>query len=92
VAARGASSLLLYESPQSTVHASGVYVEVTGVLEAKVDLLALHDSQLSRSRAVSPEAVRARAVLHGLRFGVGAAEVFQPMAFAWAVGAGTRYR
>lgn len=82
IATRNVPSVLLYESPRSKVLCTGVFVDVTEIFDRKLELINIHASQVSRNRNVGCDAIRARAVLHGVRCGVTYAEAFTALRFA----------
>ncbi|HEX8581293.1 MAG TPA: PIG-L deacetylase family protein [Acidimicrobiales bacterium] len=74
---RRVPKVLLYETLTTTRAFSPThYVDVSAVLEAKLDLLGCHASQVEAGR-VRTAAVRARAAVRGDEAGVAAAEAFQ---------------
>ncbi|KPI13468.1 LmbE family protein [Actinobacteria bacterium OK074] len=86
IATRNLSSVLLFESPRSPLLSSGIAVDISTVVGRKADLLSAHVSQVKDRRELSDEAVRARALLHGTRFGYDYAEVFTPLRFGLPFG------
>jgi LmbE family N-acetylglucosaminyl deacetylase len=82
-AARNVTSLLLFESPRSLLSTSSIFIDVSPVLDKKIALLANHASQGARSHLIDGQAVRARAMTHGLRCGLHFAEAFEPVRFEW---------
>jgi LmbE family N-acetylglucosaminyl deacetylase len=60
-----------------------VFVDISDVIEKKLELVGCHESQTSRGRLVSEDAVRARATLHGIHAGFEFAELFEPVRLAW---------
>lgn len=85
IAARELPAVLLYESPRSAVLSAGIFVDISDVMDKKIELLKAHESQVSRNRNVGEEAIRARAVLHGMQFNVPAAEVFNALRCQWPI-------
>jgi LmbE family N-acetylglucosaminyl deacetylase len=85
IATRNVPTVLLYESPRSTVLSSGIFVDVTEVIEKKIELVNIHASQVARNRNMGDEAIHARAVLHGVRCGVPHAEAFGALRFDWRI-------
>lgn len=84
VAARNIGSLLLFESPRSPALATGVFVDISNAFAEKLALVACHQSQVSRSRLLTQEAITARAILHGIHAGVQFAELFEPVRLVWS--------
>jgi LmbE family N-acetylglucosaminyl deacetylase len=83
IAGRDVRSLLLFESPRSPALTTGVVVDIGDFIEDKIELVACHKSQIIRRRALGEEAVRARAILHGIQSGFNFAEQFEPVRFTW---------
>jgi len=88
IATRRHANVLLFESPRSPLLSSGIAVNIGSVIREKTDLLSTHASQVRGRTELADEAVRARAHLHGTRFGYGYAEMFVPLRFALPLGAG----
>ena len=76
-AARDISSLLLFESPRSSLSARGVFVDISSVIDDKVDLLHCHGSQLIKSPFLSINLLKARSAIHGAQIGAEFAERFE---------------
>jgi LmbE family N-acetylglucosaminyl deacetylase len=85
VAARNIGSVLLFESPRSPALATGIFVDISEVFTEKLALVACHQSQTSRSRLLTEDAIRARAILHGIHAGVQLAELFEPVRLTWNI-------
>jgi LmbE family N-acetylglucosaminyl deacetylase len=84
-AARRAPRILCYESPTSIEFVSGFYVDVAGLVEAKLDLIRCHMSQVLKNGLVDLEAVEAQARFRGFTGRVRQAESFEPARFTWAI-------
>ena len=82
-AARRASRVLLFESPTSRGFRPVVFVDVDAHLEAKMDLLRAHMSQVLKNGLVDLEAVAAQARYHGFRARIRHAEAFESDRFLW---------
>lgn len=88
-AARRTRRVLLFESPTSVAFRPAVYVDIAGHVEAKLDLLRAHMSQVLKNGLVDLEALEAQARYHGFRARVRHAEAFETERFLWSVGAGS---
>lgn len=82
-AARRARRVLLYESPTTTSFDPVVYIDVATLVEAKLDLLRAHMSQVLKNGLVDLEAVEAQARYHGFRGRMRNAEAFEAERFVW---------
>jgi LmbE family N-acetylglucosaminyl deacetylase len=82
-AARRMRQVLLYESPTSTQFGPSVYVDVARFIEAKMDLLRAHMSQVLKNGLVDLEALEAQARYHGFRARLRYAEAFATDRFLW---------
>ncbi|MBO1330798.1 PIG-L deacetylase family protein [Streptomyces sp. VRA16 Mangrove soil] len=82
IATRRHANVLLYESPRSALLSSGIAVNISVVMAQKLALLSAHTSQIREGTELDAESVRARALVHGRRFGCGFAEIFTPLRFA----------
>ena len=82
-AARRASRILMYESPTSAVFEPAIFVDIGMVVEAKLDLLRAHVSQVLKNGLVDLEAVQAQARYQGFRARVRYAEAFATERFLW---------
>jgi LmbE family N-acetylglucosaminyl deacetylase len=80
-AARRARRVLLFESPTSVRFAPSVYLDIAGYVEAKIDLLRAHMSQVLKNGLVDLEALEAQARYHGFRARVRYAEAFETERF-----------
>ncbi|HKR51570.1 MAG TPA: PIG-L deacetylase family protein [Pseudonocardiaceae bacterium] len=89
IAARGQRNVLLFESPRSPVLSTGIAVDVSDFIQEKAELLSQHASQTATSPELREKAIRARALLHGLRFGCEYAEIFTPLRFSLPFGMGS---
>jgi LmbE family N-acetylglucosaminyl deacetylase len=76
-AARKLSRVLLYESPTCQGFAPTVYVDVAGQVEAKLDLVRAHMSQVLKNGIVDLEAIEAQARYRGFQARVRWAEAFE---------------
>ncbi|GAY09550.1 PIG-L deacetylase family protein [Pseudonocardia sp. N23] len=85
-AARRARRVLLYESPTTTDFSPVVYIDVATLVEAKLDLLRAHMSQVLKNGLVDLEAVEAQARYHGFRGRLRNAEAFESDRFVWDLG------
>ena len=83
-AARRASRVLSYEAPTSIGFQPAVYTEVTGLVEAKLDLIRCHMSQVLKNGLVDLEVVEAQARFRGFAGRVRHAEAFEAHRFTWA--------
>ena len=86
-AARRLSRVLCYESPTSLAFNPTVYVDVAGLVEAKLDLIRCHVSQVLKNGLVDLEAVEAQARYRGFSGRLKYAEAFEAQRFHWAPGA-----
>ena len=82
-AARRLSRVLGYESPTSQGFSPGLYVDVSGRLEDKLELLRAHVSQVLKNGLVDLPAVEAQARYHGFNARVSQAEAFESHRFVW---------
>ena len=85
-AARRTRRVLLFESPTSVQFAPSVYLDIAGHVEAKLDLLRAHMSQVLKNGLVDLEALEAQARYHGFRARVRHAEAFETERFLWDLG------
>ncbi|MET7477438.1 PIG-L deacetylase family protein [Streptomyces sp. NPDC005648] len=81
VATRNVANVLLFESPNSPKLETGIGVNISSVIQQKIELLAVHASQVSKRRALQAESVRSKAHGHGLAIGCDYAEMFHPLRF-----------
>ncbi|BBC38367.1 hypothetical protein SGFS_096610 [Streptomyces graminofaciens] len=86
IAARQLANVLLFESPRSPLLSSGIGVNIGSVIKEKATLLSTHASQVRTRPELRSKSVRARAFLHGTRFGCDFAEMFVPLRFALPLG------
>ncbi|HEV8295719.1 MAG TPA: PIG-L deacetylase family protein [Acidimicrobiales bacterium] len=84
-ATRRTSRVLQYESPTSIDFRPTVYVDVAAELEAKMDAIRAHISQVLKNGLVDLEALEAQARYHGFRARVRYAEAFETERFLWDV-------
>ncbi len=84
-AARRLSRVLRYESPTTTSFLPSVYVDIDSYLDAKVDLICAHVSQVLKNGLVDVEAIRAQARYYGFRARLHLAEAFETDRFVWDV-------
>lgn len=82
-ATRRASRVLLFESPTTTAFEPVIYVDIAGLVEAKLDLLRAHMSQVLKNGLVDLDALEAQARYHGFRARVRNAEAFESERFLW---------
>lgn len=82
-AARRFCRVLLYEAPTSQGFSPSVYVDVAQLVEAKLDLLRAHVSQVLKNGLVDLEAVEAQARYRGFQARIRHAEAFQVERFLW---------
>jgi LmbE family N-acetylglucosaminyl deacetylase len=84
-AARRMRQVLLYESPTSIQFSPSIYVNVAAFIEAKMDLLRAHMSQVLKNGLVDLEALEAQARYHGFRARLRYAEAFATDRFLWDI-------
>lgn len=82
-ATRRASRVLLFESPTSVSFTPVIYVDIATLVEAKIDLLRAHMSQVLKNGLVDLDALEAQARYHGFRARVRHAEAFESERFLW---------
>lgn len=82
-AARRSCRVLMYEAPTSQNFSPSIYVDVSGLVEPKVDLLRAHVSQVLKNGLVDLEAVEAAARYRGFQARVRHAEGFRAERFLW---------
>ena len=85
-AARRVSRVLCYESPTSERFAPAFYVDVAGFVEAKLDLIRAHLSQVLKNGLVDLDAIEALARVRGFEGRIRHAEAFEVGRFAWDLG------
>ena len=76
-ACRRLSRILMYEAPTSVSFAPSVFVDLNGLVEAKVDLLRAHVSQVLKNGLVDLEAIEAQARYRGFQARLRQAEAFE---------------
>lgn len=84
-AARRAQRVLCYESPTSLKFAPTHFVNVAGLVEAKLGLIRAHLSQVMKNGLVDLEAVEAQARFRGFQARVRHAEAFEASRFVWDI-------
>jgi LmbE family N-acetylglucosaminyl deacetylase len=82
-ASRRASRVLMYESPTSVMFEPTIFIDIGMFVEAKLDLLRAHVSQVLKNGLVDLEAVQAQARYYGFRARVRYAEAFASERFLW---------
>ena len=82
-ACRRVNRILLYESPTSLAFEPSVFVDVKGLVDAKLDVLRAHMSQVLRNGLVDLEAVEAQARFRGFQARLRWAEAFESDRFVW---------
>lgn len=80
-ATRRASRVLLFESPTTVTFAPVIYVDIATLVEAKLNLLRAHMSQVLKNGLVDLDALEAQARYHGFRARVRNAEAFESERF-----------
>lgn len=86
-AARGASRVLMYETPSTRRFAPTVFVDAAAHLEGKLAALRAHMSQVLKNRMVDLDAVRAQARYRGFQARLRHAEGFETDRFTWDLSA-----
>jgi LmbE family N-acetylglucosaminyl deacetylase len=86
-ACRRLCRVLMYESPTSAAFSPSVFVDAKGLVEAKVDVLRAHVSQVLKNGLVDLEAVEAQARYRGFQARVRQAEAFEVDRFVWDLAA-----
>jgi LmbE family N-acetylglucosaminyl deacetylase len=86
-ACRRISNVLCYESPTTIDFSPDVFVDADGRVEAKVDLLRAHMSQVLKNGLVDLEGVEAQARYRGFTARLRWAEAFESHRFVWDLGA-----
>lgn len=84
-AARKAQRVLCYESPTSLRFSPTHFVDVEGLVEAKLGLIRAHLSQVMKNGLVDMEAVEAQARFRGFQARVRHAEAFEATRFVWDI-------
>jgi LmbE family N-acetylglucosaminyl deacetylase len=85
-AARRSTRVLRYESPTTTAFTPNLFVDIAEHLEAKIDLICAHVSQVLKNGLVDVEAIRAQARYYGFKARVHHAEGFETDRFLWDLG------
>lgn len=80
-AGRGSQRILQFESPSAIAFEPTVFVDISHVLNRKVQAVACHDSQVASSRMVNLDYIRGQALYRGFQARVEAAEGFLPVRF-----------
>ena len=89
-AARRTQRMLCYESPTSLGFSPTHFVDVDGLVEAKLGLIRAHLSQVMKNGLVDLEAVEAQARFRGFQARVRHAEAFEATRFVWDIPRHTR--
>jgi LmbE family N-acetylglucosaminyl deacetylase len=84
-AARRTQRVLCYESPTSLGFSPTHFVDVDGLVEAKLGLIRAHLSQVMKNGLVDLEAVEAQARFRGFQARVRHAEAFEATRFVWEI-------
>ena len=82
-AARRSCRILMYESPTTQGFSPSVFIDIAGLVEAKLDLVRAHMSQVLRNGLVDLEALEAMARARGFQARVKQAEAFSTERFLW---------
>lgn len=85
-AARRSSRVLGYETPTSLDFAPQLFVDVAGSVQAKLDLIRAHGSQVLKNGLVDLDAVEAQARYRGFQGRLHQAEAFEVERFVWDLG------
>jgi len=85
-ACRRATRVLHYESPTTTGFDPTLFVDIAGLVEAKLDLIRAHVSQVLKNGLVDLEAVEAQARYRGFNARRRYAEGFELSRFHWDLG------
>ena len=88
-AARRTQRVLCYESPTSLRFSPTHFVDVDGLVEAKLGLIRAHLSQVMKNGLVDLEAIEAQARYRGFQARVRNAEAFEATRFVWDIPART---
>lgn len=78
-AARKVASILTYDAPSSLRFQPTVFVDISSVIDKKVDALLCHASQVAASEMVNAHRTRAQAISRGHEARCEAAEAFEPI-------------
>lgn len=84
-AARKSQRVLSYETPTSLGFSPTHFVDVEGLVEAKLGLIRAHLSQVMKNGLVDLEAVEAQARFRGFQARVRHAEAFEATRFLWDI-------
>ena len=84
-AARRTQRVLCYESPTSLGFSPTHFVDVDGLVEAKLGLIRAHLSQVMKNGLVDLEAIEAQARFRGFQARVRHAEAFEVTRFVWDI-------
>ena len=84
-ACRRLSRVLLYESPTTQAFSPSVFIDVTNLVEEKVDLIRAHVSQVLKNGLVDLEAIEAQARYRGFQARIRHAEAFETDRFVWDI-------
>ena len=84
-AARRTQRLLCYESPTTLGFSPTHFVDVDGLVEAKLGLIRAHLSQVMKNGLVDLEAIEAQARFRGFQARVRHAEAFEATRFVWDI-------
>jgi LmbE family N-acetylglucosaminyl deacetylase len=84
-AARKTQRVLCYETPTSLGFSPTHFVDVDGLVEAKLGLIRAHLSQVMKNGLVDLEAVEAQARFRGFQARVRHAEAFEATRFVWDI-------
>lgn len=84
-ASRKAQRVLAYESPTSLGFSPTHFVDVEGLVEAKLNLIRVHLSQVMKNGLVDLEAVEAQTRFRGFQARVRHAEAFVASRFLWDI-------
>jgi LmbE family N-acetylglucosaminyl deacetylase len=84
-ASRKTQRVLAYESPTSLGFSPTHFVDVEGLVEAKLNLIRVHLSQVMKNGLVDLEAVEAQTRFRGFQARVRHAEAFVASRFLWDI-------
>lgn len=87
-ACRRSTRILHYEAPTSLDFQPALYVDVAGLVDAKMDLIRAHVSQVLKNGLVDLEACEAMARYRGFGARMRWAEAFEVSRFAWDLSSG----
>ena len=86
-AARNLTTILGYETPSTTRFAPNTFVSLVGLLEAKLELIGAHSSQIERASRVDLDVVAAQARVRGHQGRLAFAEAFEAERLQFLIGA-----